>query len=315
MNRFLALFTKGMAMGMAEVVPGVSGGTIAFITGIYEKLIASIRNFDTTLIQKLKNREWSEACSYVNADFLIRLFLGMVFGIIIGIFGITYFIDNYPIHVWAFFFSLIAASSFIVARDIKIFNWQTILFILIGTLFALWVTTGNPRSVDQSSLLFIFVSGILAISALLLPGLSGSFILLLLGMYTIIIPAVRDLLSGNFAELSTVLSFGAGCIVGIFTLSRVLHWGYLRFRDPVLALLTGFMLGSLNKIWPWQHVVGTIEKNGRDVVTKSLSVSPKTFANLTENPVFGTDPHMTVSVLIMCVTFIVVISIAFVSKK
>jgi putative membrane protein len=314
-QRFLPLFSKGIAMGMAEVVPGVSGGTIAFITGIYENLITSIRRIDASLLKKLKDKQWSEAWEYVNADFLVKLLLGMVTGIVVGIFGISFLIDTYPIQVWAFFFSLIAASSFLVARDIKRFTWKSLIFIAVGTAIALWITTGNPRSGDHSSLIFIFISGVLAISALLLPGLSGSFVLLLLGMYTVVIPAVKEVLSGNFSEFNIVAFFALGCIVGLFTLSRLLHWGYLRYRDPVLGILTGFMLGSLNKIWPWQKVLETIEKNGREVVTKSLSVSPKTFSSLEANAVFGTDPFMTSSVVIMCITFIVIISISFVSKK
>lgn len=307
---------KGTAMGLAEVVPGVSGGTIAFITGIYERLIASIRRIDRQFLKLITKGKVKEAYAYIDAGFLLNLILGMVIGIVVGVFGVTHLLDAYPIRVWAFFFSLIAASSFVVARDIRHFTWQILLFILGGALFALWITSGQPIVQDKTNLLFIFVSGILAISALLLPGLSGSFILLLLGMYAVVIPAVRDTLSGDTNQLSVVVFFALGCIVGVFTLSRVLHWGYLRFRDQVLAILTGFMLGSLNKIWPWQEVIQTtLDRKGREIVTYSKSVSPKTFSELVENPVFGNDPAMLSSVVIMCVTFIVVISITLFSKK
>lgn len=304
---------KGTAMGLAEVVPGVSGGTIAFITGIYERLIASIRRIDRQFLKLITKGKVKEAYAHIDAGFLLNLILGMVIGIVVGVFGVTHLLDAYPIRVWAFFFSLIAASSFVVARDIRHFTWQILLFILGGALFALWITSGQPIVQDKTNLLFIFVSGILAISALLLPGLSGSFILLLLGMYAVVIPAVRDTLSGDTNQLSVVVFFALGCIVGVFTLSRVLHWGYLRFRDQVLAILTGFMLGSLNKIWPWQEVIQTTK--GREIVTYSKSVSPQTFSELVENPVFGNDPAMLSSVVIMCVTFIVVISITLFSKK
>ncbi len=315
MIKQIATVTKGMAMGLAEIVPGVSGGTIAFITGIYEQLITSIRRIDKTFVSLIGNGNLKEALAYINAPFLILLVSGMVVGIVAGVFGITHLIDNYPIQVWAFFFSLIAASSFLVARDIKRFNWASIGFMVLGTLFALWVTSGQPVA-DRTSLGFVFISGVLAISALLLPGLSGSFVLLLLGMYSVVIPALRDLLSGNLDQLTIVVSFAAGCLVGVFTLSRLLHWGYMKYKDPVLAVLTGFMLGSLNKIWPWQKVILTkIDEKGREIVTYSQSVSPKAFAQLENNPVFGNDPVMLTSVIIMCITFIVVVSISFVSKK
>jgi putative membrane protein len=315
MIKQIATVTKGMAMGLAEIVPGVSGGTIAFITGIYEQLITSIRRIDKTFVSLIGNGKLKEALAYINAPFLILLVSGMVVGIVAGVFGITHLIDNYPIQVWAFFFSLIAASSFLVARDIKRFNWASIGFMVLGTLFALWVTSGQPVA-DRTSLGFVFISGVLAISALLLPGLSGSFVLLLLGMYSVVIPALRDLLSGNLDQLTIVVSFAAGCLVGVFTLSRLLHWGYMKYKDPVLAVLTGFMLGSLNKIWPWQKVILTkIDEKGREIVTYSQSVSPKAFAQLENNPVFGNDPVMLTSVIIMCITFIVVVSISFVSKK
>lgn len=315
MIKQIATVTKGMAMGLAEIVPGVSGGTIAFITGIYEQLITSIRRIDKTFVSLIGNGNLKEALAYINAPFLILLVSGMVVGIVAGVFGITHLIDNYPIQVWAFFFSLIAASSFLVARDIERFNWASIGFMVLGTLFALWVTSGQPVA-DRTSLGFVFISGVLAISALLLPGLSGSFVLLLLGMYSVVIPALRDLLSGNLDQLTIVVSFAAGCLVGVFTLSRLLHWGYMKYKDPVLAVLTGFMLGSLNKIWPWQKVILTkIDEKGREIVTYSQSVSPKAFAQLENNPVFGNDPVMLTSVIIMCITFIVVVSISFVSKK
>lgn len=312
----IATAIKGTAMGLAEVVPGVSGGTIAFITGIYERLITSIRSIDRQLLKLITQGKVKEAYAHIDGGFLLNLLLGMIIGIVVGVFGVTHLLDAYPIRVWAFFFSLIAASSFVVARDIRHFTWKILLFILGGTLFALWITSGQPIVQDKTNLLFIFISGILAISALLLPGLSGSFVLLLLGMYAVVIPALRDTLSGETSQFSVVIFFALGCIVGVFTLSRVLHWGYVRFRDQVLAILTGFMLGSLNKIWPWQEVIQTtFDKKGREIVTYSKSVSPQTFSELTQNPVFGNDPAMLSSVIIMCMTFIVVISITLVSKK
>lgn len=300
---------KGLGMGLAEVVPGVSGGTIAFITGIYEKLIASLRNIDSIALGHLRHGRFGELARHIDLWFVGSLLAGMAVGLVSGVFGITWLIENHPLQVWAFFFALIAASSVVVARDLSRFTWLTAVLMAVGAAAALLITSAEPAG-SRSSLWFVAVSGVLAISALMLPGLSGSFVLLLLGMYSLVIPAVRDLLGFDLSALPIVAAFAVGAVIGVFTMSRVLHWGYERYRDQVLALLIGIMLGSLNKIWPWQEVLATeVDSSGRESVTFSRSVSPSTFANLESNPVFGTDPALGSAVLIMVLTFAAIIGL------
>jgi len=237
------------------------------------------------------------------------LLAGMAVGLVSGVFGITWLIENHPLQVWAFFFALIAASSVMVARDLSRFTWQAGVLMAAGAAAALLITSAEPGG-SRSSLWFVALSGVLAISALMLPGLSGSFVLLLLGMYSLVIPAVRDLLGFDLSAFPVVAAFAVGALIGVFTMSRVLHWGYERYRDQVLAVLIGIMVGSLNKIWPWQEVLATeVDSSGRESVTFSRSVSPSTFANLESNPVFGTDPALGSAIPIMVVTFAAIIAI------
>jgi putative membrane protein len=315
MSFSLTTSAKGLGMGLAEVVPGVSGGTIAFITGIYEKLIRTLRNIDSTALRMLAKGRFRELAHHIDLWFIVSLMVGMMTGLVVGVFGITFLIENHPLSVWAFFFALILASSIMVGRDISRFTWVTVLLVVIGAAVALLITSLEPSG-QRTSLGFVLISGILAISALMLPGLSGSFVLLLLGMYSYIIPAMRDLLTGDLAALPIVLMFAVGAGIGVFTMSRILHWGYERYRDHVLAVLTGIMLGSLNKIWPWQEVLLTeIDRNGREVVTFSRSVSPSTFASLESNPVFGTDPELGSSILIMVATFVAIIALNLLKRE
>ncbi len=263
MKTALSTALKGMAMGIAEVIPGVSGGTIAFITGIYEKLINAIKAFGPELFQAFRKDGLRGAWQVVNGGFLAALLIGMVIGIGVGVFGITHLLDNYPILLWAFFFGLIIASAIYIARQVSQWRIIEIAALLGGLFFAYWITVAVPAE-GNTALWFVFLSGAIAISALLLPGISGSFILLLLGMYTFIIPAVKDALSNFDGEnLKILIVFALGCAVGLVTFSRVLSWTFKHYKNPTLALLTGFMIGSLNKIWPWripqQWVVKTSE--------------------------------------------------------
>ncbi|MEN0047091.1 MAG: DUF368 domain-containing protein [Bacteroidota bacterium] len=243
---------KGMAMGMAEVIPGVSGGTIAFITGIYEKLLNTIKAFGPELLQSFKVGGVKSAWETINGNFLIALVGGMVFGIVAGVFGITHLLDNYPILLWAFFFGLIMASAIYVGKQVNQWNWNSILAIIVGAVFAYWITVAVPAE-GNTALWFVFLSGMIAISALMLPGISGSFILLLMGMYTYIVPTVKNALTTFEGESLLVLGiFGLGALLGLATFSRVLSWTFKHYKNTTLALLTGFMIGSLNKIWPWR---------------------------------------------------------------
>lgn len=244
------LVLKGMGMGAADVVPGVSGGTIAFIVGIYEELINSIKSINGTSLKLLFTGKIAAFWKAINANFL----LSIVAGIGISIFSlaklITYLLIYHPILVWAFFFGLVLASTWFVAKDIKQWNWKTILSFIIGAIIAYYITVATPAE-TSNSLPFIFLSGAIAICAMILPGISGSFILVLMGKYFYIMEAVKAF------NIPIMLTFICGAIIGITSFSRVLSFALRKFHDITISVLAGFMLGSLNKVWPWKEIIET----------------------------------------------------------
>lgn len=242
LNR-LILLLKGMAMGGADVIPGVSGGTIALITGIYEELINSIRSVDGTLVQLLLKFQIKAVWERINGTFLVNVFLGILISIFSLARLITYLLDEYPIQVWSFFFGLILVSVFYVSPS-KMKGSDYIGFIF-GALIAYAITSFVPGE-TTNSLWFVFVSGAIAICAMILPGISGSFILLLLGKYDYVLGAVKDL------DLVVIAVFGLGCLIGIISFSKLIHWLLQHYKPVTMSVLAGFMLGSLNKIWPWK---------------------------------------------------------------
>ena len=253
MRQRIGIALKGMGMGMAEVVPGVSGGTIAFVTGIYERLLESITAVGPDLLPAFRRGGVGAVWKAVQGPFLLNLVVGMAFGLIVGVFAVTYLIAAFPPVVWAFFFGLILASAWYIGRMVRPWNAKEALALAVGFGIALAIVIGTPAQ-GSTSLLFVFVSGAIAISALLLPGVSGSFILLLMGMYSYVVPSVKALLSGDTEALPVVLVFALGCLTGLATFSRFLKFLFERYPQPTLALLTGFMLGSLYKLWPWRVV-------------------------------------------------------------
>lgn len=243
-------------MGIAEIIPGVSGGTIAFVTGIYERLIAAIKNFLSPMpIKALRTGGVKSLWEVIDGRFLSVLLLGMGLGMLGGIFSISFLLEMYPAPIWGLFFGLIFASIFYIGGKVDYWNYSSLLSFLGGTAIAFFITYLNPGQ-GTDALWFVFFSGMVAISALILPGVSGSFILLLMGMYTVIIPSVKDAIKTlNPDSLLIVGVFAVGCLVGLAVFSRVLTWAFEKFRDQTMAVLAGFMLGSLNKIWPWRNVV------------------------------------------------------------
>ena len=273
------LVLKGMAMGIAEVIPGVSGGTIAFITGIYERLINAIKVIlNPSIIGTLKKEGMKATWQKADGTFLFFVMVGMVTGLVGGIFTITHLLETYPTLVWGFFFGLIAASIVYVGRQVKKWNWISVTAFIIGTAVAYYITVVNPGQ-GSESLPFVFLSGALAICALILPGISGSFILLLLGMYTIIIPTVKDALKTFHMESLLITGvFGLGCLLGLALFSTLLSWTFARYHDQTMAVLTGFMLGSLNKIWPWRNVLEyRINSKGEEVPFIEKNVMPAAY--------------------------------------
>lgn len=259
-NNKLSLALKGAAMGIAEVIPGVSGGTIAFITGIYEELINTIKSFGPEAFKGYKAGGLKGLWESINGSFLVTLMSGMILGILVGIFGVTYLLDTYPEPLWGFFFGLIIASAIVIGKEIKKWNWQKVLVFIIGIVVAYGITIISPAT-GSTNPFYIFIAGMLAISALMLPGISGSFILLLMGMYTIIIPTAKDFIRTQDPGAFVLLSiFGAGCLVGLLGFSRVLSWLFKSYKELSFALLTGFLIGALNKVWPWRNVSEIMNK-------------------------------------------------------
>ncbi|MBU2020046.1 MAG: DUF368 domain-containing protein [Bacteroidetes bacterium] len=257
----MLLSLKGIAMGAADVVPGVSGGTIAFITGIYEELISSINTINLSALTTLRKEGFAAFWKQINGTFFMFL-LGGVFVSIISLAKLVlYLLENFPIQIWSFFFGLIIASTILVGKTIQQWNWKTISFFLIGTIVAFYISSIQTVAHSDANW-YIFMSGAIAICAMILPGISGSFILVLLGSYHVVLNALKE------KDLFLIALFGSGCVIGILSFSRLLKFLFSRFKEITIALLTGFMLGSLYKVWPWKMKTGdaplVVHSDGRE---------------------------------------------------
>jgi putative membrane protein len=269
---YIVVGLKGMAMGAADVVPGVSGGTIAFISGIYEELLGSISNVNLDLLKTLKKQGFKEAWKQVNGNFLLSLFIGIFISIVSLAKAIKYLLENEPILLWSFFFGLVLASIIYIAKQITKWNLIAILVLTLGAFLAYYITTLNPLVSETSSLGFIFLSGAIAICAMILPGISGSFILVLLGAYKPVLNAL------NNRDIKTIMVFMVGAVLGLLTFSRILKWLFKHYKNITLAALTGFIIGSLNKIWPWKETLTwRTNSHGVEVPFNEQSVSPFSF--------------------------------------
>lgn len=269
---YVIISLKGMAMGAADVVPGVSGGTIAFISGIYEELLSSISSVNFQLISILRKDGIKEVWNKVNGNFLFALLLGIGISIISLAKGLSWLLENEPILLWSFFFGLVLASVIFIGKQIK--KWKTTTYILffLGAVLAYWITTLEPLISENTSSIYLFIAGALAICAMILPGISGAFILVLLGAYKPVLEAVHN------RDFKIILIVGAGAIVGLLSFSRVLKWLFSNYKDLTLAVLTGFVFGSLNKIWPWKETLTwRINSKGVEVPLNEQSISPFNF--------------------------------------
>jgi putative membrane protein len=265
---YLIITLKGMAMGAADVVPGVSGGTIAFISGIYDELLDSINAVNFDLLKTLKKDGFMAAWQQVNGNFLVALLLGIGLSILSLAKLLSGLLSTQPILVWAFFFGLVLASIFYVGKQISKWNFLTITLLLIGSFFAFMITQIPSVTGATPSPLYLVLSGALAICAMILPGISGSFILVLLGVYQVVLTAVHQ------REISKIALLGVGAVVGLLSFARLLKYIFLHYRDSTLAVLTGFIVGALYKIWPWKEVLETKEIEGKILVIKEKSISP-----------------------------------------
>ena len=264
-------------MGGADVIPGVSGGTIAFITGIYDELINSLKAIDLTTLQLLVKLKIDEAWNRVNGTFLLAILGGIITSLLSLANLMTYLLKAFPIQTWSFFMGLILVSSMLIFRDIKKWNLGVMIATVVGAVIAYTITVLSPAE-TPTDLPFIFFCGALAICAMILPGISGAFILLLIGKYEYMITSLT-----NFNWL-VILVFASGCVVGLTLFSKVLGWVLQHYRFQTVGMLAGFMLGSLNKVWPWKVVVAyRIDQSGNQIPAFDKSVLPFHYYEVTGN--------------------------------
>lgn len=295
---YILLFLKGVAMGGADVVPGVSGGTIAFISGIYEELLTSIKAINVENLRLLLKGEFKAFWQAINGNFLLAVFTGILVSVKSLATLIIFFKDNYPIQLWSFFWGLIMISSIVVLRQITRWHTGVILSGLIGIVIAFGITTITPAQTSDSPLV-ILGSGALAISAMILPGISGAFILLILGKYEFIITAVSEL------NLPILGLFALGCLIGLVSFVRVISWLLNRYHNAAVAMLAGFMMGSLNKLWPWKQVLEyRMDRHGEQVPFIEKNILPNEYYEIT-----GNDPVFIQALLYMALGFFIIVII------
>lgn len=285
-------------MGGADVVPGVSGGTVAFITGIYQELLDSIKSINGDAFNLIKQGYFKDFWKHINGTFLLVLLSGVFTSLLSLAKLITYLLANYPIQVWSFFFGLIIISAVLVLKEITKWNASVILFALLGTGIAYYVTIASPAE-TPTDLWFIFIAGAVAICAMILPGISGSFILLLFGKYEYILQTIKDL------NITVIAVFALGCATGLLSFVRLISWLLDRYYNMAVALLAGFMIGSLNKIWPWKNVLEyRIDRHGIQKAVLEESVWPTTYMEIT-----GQDPQVLSAILFMAFGILLVVGI------
>lgn len=253
-SEYILTAVKGACMGAADVIPGVSGGTIAFIMGIYDKFVASLAAINAEAVKLFFTGKFKEFWRHINGGFLLSLVVGIGISIISLATVMQTLLSDFPIQTWAFFFGLIVASSIFILRGISGWGLREILFLIGGVVLGVTICTLSPTQTPDA-LWFIFLSGAIAICAMILPGISGSFILLILGKYQYILGAVSDLVAGqNIVDNLLIIGvFAIGAVVGILSFSKLLHWLLSRWHKQVLIILAGFIIGSLVKIWPWNN--------------------------------------------------------------
>ncbi|TXE09511.1 DUF368 domain-containing protein [Gelidibacter salicanalis] len=253
LSDYLFITLKGIAMGAADAVPGVSGGTIAFISGIYEELITTISGVNLDLLKTFRKSGFAAFWTQLNGNFLLALLTGIIISFVSFMRLAKFLIEQHPVLIWSFFFGLIVASIFFVGKQIKVWNLGTIAALIFGTVAAFYITT-LPSMANNDSSIFLFFAGALAICAMILPGISGSFILVILGAYKTLSDALYAF------DLKKIAIFAVGALIGLLSFSRILKWLFNNYKNTTLAVLTGFIFGSLNKIWPWKETLTVFEK-------------------------------------------------------
>ncbi|MFB2705638.1 MULTISPECIES: DUF368 domain-containing protein [Marinobacter] len=294
----VAVFLRGMAMGAADIVPGVSGGTIAFITGIYFRLLEAISATPVAFVRKLLKGDVAGFWRSVDGTFLVCLLAGVLTSIVSLASLITWLLDTHPVLIWSFFFGLIVASVWHVGQQVRRVAPVLLIPLACGIVFAWWVTTLPASELSPTGIAFLG-AGALAICAMILPGVSGSFLLLIIGMYAPVLAAIKSV------ELAHLGLFAAGCLIGLLSVARIITLAFRHFHDTVLALLTGFMVGALSKVWPWQKTLSwRTNSAGEQVAVSQAPVGPETWASL-----YGQDPQIMLAIAMAIAGLVVVLAL------
>ena len=291
---------KGLAMGAADAVPGVSGGTIAFISGIYEELVATISNINTKLFKTLLSNGFTAFWKQANANFVVALLSGIIISYVSFMRLAKYLLENHPVLIWSFFFGLIIASIYFVGKQIKTWNIPAVLALIIGTGIAYYVSS-LPTMAANNNPFFLFFAGAIAICAMILPGISGSFILIILGAYKTLSDAIHDI------DVNKIALFVTGAVIGLLSFSHVLKWLFKHYHNITLALLTGFIFGSLDKVWPWKKTLTWLtDSDGIQSPLLQKSVSPVSFEG---------DNQLLFAIALMVVGFLTIFILEKVGSK
>jgi len=276
MKEYINYFVKGMAVGIANIIPGVSGGTIALITGIFERLIDAIKSFDLKAAKLLLKGDWNGFAEKTDFYFLLTLFAGVGVAIVALARLFDFLFHHYPVYIWAYFFGLVLSSVYYVGKTVEKWKSSTIISFIVGTAFAIGISLINPATANDN-FLYLVLCGVVAICSMILPGLSGSFVLILMGNYQLIaIDAI------NNRDLGIIIPVGIGAVAGLIAFSHVLSWVFKRYKNQTIAMLTGFILGSLGILWPWKEpkyltdAAGDfIMKHGEKVIARYSVILPE----------------------------------------
>ena len=309
---YLMVTIKGICMGAADVIPGVSGGTIAFMTGIYDKLVGSISSINMTAVKLLFSGKLGQFWKHINGNFLFSLIAGILISILSLAKLMQYLLNFHPIQTWAFFFGLIVASSIFILKGISGWKVRDFLLLAFGIALGVVICTLSPTETPDG-LWFICISGAIAICAMILPGISGSFILLILGKYEFMMSTIADIVSGKgeLMDFAVVLVFVLGALTGIIAFSKFLHWLLERYHRPTLLILAGFIIGSLVKVWPWSNMPDIICSQFPEAAALMETAGTGPTVEMYASRI---DPHIGGAVLFALAGFILVVGIELVTN-
>ena len=278
MREYIAHFLKGFAMGVANVIPGVSGGTIALLTGIFERLINALKSFDVEAVRLLLKFKFKEFAQHVDFGFLVAVFLGVGVSIISVAKLLEFLFQSYPVYVWSFFFGLILVSVWFVGKSIGKIDVPAVISFVAGAVVAFGLSVMNPAT-ENTAFWYLIICGAVAICSMILPGLSGSFVLILMGNYQLIM-----IYAVSHFDMGIIIPVGIGVVVGLLAFSHFLSWLLSRYARQTMAVLTGFIFGSLGTIWPWKNPVYLMQdgaevlKNGKPIIQSYQMYFPQEFS-------------------------------------